>query len=100
MQNILVTGGAGFIGTNLIKRLKADWPEAKIVSLDNYFTGKRENHIPGVKYIAGNTMNSHSLLADYSFDTVFILVSTVESINLLKIFTWQLILLWEVHQEF
>lgn len=71
MKNILVTGGAGFIGTNLIKRLKADWPEAKIVSLDNYFTGKRENHIPGVKYIAGNTMNSHSLLANYSFDTVF-----------------------------
>ena len=38
----LVTGGAGFIGTNLIKRLLKDGHE--VVSVDNYSTGKRENH--------------------------------------------------------
>ena len=50
-SNILVTGGAGFVGSNLIKSLKKKYPEAKIVSVDNYFTGKRENHIEGVEYI-------------------------------------------------
>ena len=37
----LVTGGAGFVGTNLIKRLLKDG--YKVVSLDNYHTGKKEN---------------------------------------------------------
>ena len=38
MMKILVTGGAGFVGTNLIKRLLDDGH--KVVSLDNYWTGK------------------------------------------------------------
>ncbi len=40
-MNIMVTGGAGFIGTNLIKRLLKDGHN--VVSLDNYSTGKKEN---------------------------------------------------------
>ena len=44
----LVTGGAGFIGTNLIKRLLKDGHE--VVSVDNYSTGKRENHQEGCQY--------------------------------------------------
>ena len=44
----LVTGGAGFIGTNLIKRLLKDGHE--VVSLDNYSTGFKENEIDGCKY--------------------------------------------------
>jgi len=40
-MNIMVTGGAGFVGTNLIKRLLKDGH--KVVSLDNYSTGKKEN---------------------------------------------------------
>ena len=71
MNKILVTGGAGFVGTNLIKRLKIHYPDARIVSLDSYLTGKASNHIPGVKYIHGDTMNSHVILADEVFDTVF-----------------------------
>lgn len=51
---ILVTGGAGFIGSNLIERLVKD-PANKVISLDNYFTGSRENHIPGATYIEGHT---------------------------------------------
>ncbi len=71
MKNILVTGGAGFVGTNLIKRLKLDYPEARIVSLDCYLTGSMKNHIPGVRYIKGDTMNSHTILKNENFDTVF-----------------------------
>ena len=44
----LVTGGAGFIGTNLVKRLLKDGHE--VVSIDNYSTGKKENHQEGCRY--------------------------------------------------
>lgn len=50
---ILVTGGAGFIGSHLCERLVADGH--KVISLDNYFTGSRENHVPGVDYREGHT---------------------------------------------
>ena len=48
-MNIMVTGGAGFIGTNLIKRLLKDGHN--VVSLDNYSTGKEENHQKGCNYV-------------------------------------------------
>ena len=51
---ILVTGGAGFIGSHLIERLVQD-KNNKIVSLDNYFSGTEKNHIEGAKYIKGET---------------------------------------------
>ena len=44
----LVTGGAGFVGTNLIKRLIKDGHE--VISVDNYSTGKRENEQKGCQY--------------------------------------------------
>ena len=47
-MNILVTGGAGFIGTNLIKRLLKDGHN--VVSLDNYSTGTEDNHQEGCEY--------------------------------------------------
>ncbi|MHB1769614.1 MAG: NAD-dependent epimerase/dehydratase family protein [Minisyncoccota bacterium] len=50
---ILVTGGAGFIGSHLCARLAKDGH--KVISLDNYFTGSRENHVPGVEYREGHT---------------------------------------------
>ena len=50
---ILVTGGAGFIGSHLCARLVKDGHH--VISLDNYFTGSRENHIPGVEYREGHT---------------------------------------------
>ncbi len=50
---ILVTGGAGFIGSHLCERLVKDGH--KVISLDNYFTGSRDNHVPGVDYREGHT---------------------------------------------
>lgn len=69
-KTILVTGGAGFIGSNLIEKLKQTYPKCTIFSLDNYFTGKEENHIPGVTYIKGHTKDIESLVA-VSPDIVF-----------------------------
>jgi UDP-glucose 4-epimerase len=68
MKNILVvTGGAGFIGSNLIESL-LKFKKFKIVSLDNYSTGKILNHIknPRVKYIEGDTKNIKALLKNYA----------------------------------
>ena len=47
-MKVLVTGGVGFIGTNLIKELLKD--ENELVSIDNYSTGLKENEIDGCKY--------------------------------------------------
>jgi len=55
----LVTGGAGFIGTNLIKRLLKDGHE--VVSVDNYSTGKKENHQEGCQYHDFDLSSSHTL---------------------------------------
>ena len=48
-MNVLVTGGAGFIGTNLIKKLLENGHS--ITSIDNYSTGLKENEQPGVTYV-------------------------------------------------
>jgi|TARA_R110000744_G_scaffold108131_2_gene204854 UDP-glucose 4-epimerase len=47
-MNIIVTGGAGFIGTNLCKELIK--LGHKVTSIDNYSTGKEQNHIEGIRY--------------------------------------------------
>jgi len=53
-MKVLVTGGAGFVGTNLIKKLLKDGH--RVISLDNYSTGKEENHIEddNVVYVKGD----------------------------------------------
>ncbi len=52
-QTIVVTGGAGFIGSHLCERLAA--LGHRVISLDNYFTGVRDNHVAGVDYREGHT---------------------------------------------
>ena len=54
-MKILVTGGAGFVGTNLCKRLVEEGH--KVVSIDNYNTGLKSNHQRGVKYITADLRN-------------------------------------------
>lgn len=56
----LVTGGAGFIGTNIVKQLLADGHE--VVVLDNYIGGRKDERIQqGVKYIEGDIRNIKDL---------------------------------------
>jgi len=67
MKNtIIVTGGAGFIGSNLIEEL-VGLSNYKIVSLDNYSSGKKINHVKDlrVKYLKGSTENISNILDRY-----------------------------------
>ena len=64
----LVTGGAGFIGTNLIKLLIKN--NIDVVSIDNYFTGFEYNHIPGATYLNEDILNITDHW-DTKFDVVF-----------------------------
>jgi UDP-glucose 4-epimerase len=63
---IIVTGGAGFIGSNLIKYLIKK-TNLKIISIDNYSTGSKGNHInhKNVKYIKGENNNISKILKSY-----------------------------------
>ena len=68
MRDILVvTGGAGFIGSNLISQL-LKFKKFKIISIDNYSSGLTKNHIKNkrVKYLRGNTKNIEILLKSYT----------------------------------
>jgi UDP-glucose 4-epimerase len=75
MKNIIViTGGAGFVGSNLISEL-LKFKKFKIISIDNYSSGLSKNHIKNkrVKYLKGNTKNIEILLKSYigKIHTVF-----------------------------
>jgi len=52
-KTVVVTGGAGFIGSHLCERLVEEGH--RVISLDNYFTGSKENHVVGVEYKEGDT---------------------------------------------
>ena len=61
MKKILVTGGAGFIGSHLIEELSKD-KNNQITSLDNYSSGSEKNQIQGVKYVHGDTKDIVTLI--------------------------------------
>ncbi len=63
---IVITGGAGFVGSNLIEHLNKK-TSLNIISIDNYSTGKKNNHILSKKnkYIKGDIQNISKLLKSY-----------------------------------
>lgn len=68
-MNILVTGGTGFIGSNLVKKLKQE--NNNIIVIDNYSAGKYENEIPGVVYINEHTKNINKIELPFNPEIVF-----------------------------
>ena len=62
-KKIIVTGGCGFVGTNLISLL-LEKTKFEIISLDNYSSGTKKNHLKNsrIKYLKGNTVNISQLI--------------------------------------
>ena len=67
-MKVLVTGGAGFIGSHLCEKLASD--ENEVISLDNYSTGSKKNHIDEVVYIKGDTTKIDKLI-NFSPDIIY-----------------------------
>jgi UDP-glucose 4-epimerase len=70
MKKAIVTGGAGFVGSNLIKTLLQRGVD--VISIDNYLSGSFKNHYPDARYITGCASNISSFLLDVqNIDIVF-----------------------------
>ena len=68
-KKILITGGAGFVGSNLAKTLHNNGNTVYV--LDNYFTGSKNNHVEGVDYKRGETSKIFFLYKNTPLDYVF-----------------------------
>jgi UDP-glucose 4-epimerase len=62
-RTIVVTGGAGHVGSHIIELLVAD-RHNRVISLDNYSNGRRENHITGAEYREGHTKHIERLVPE------------------------------------
>ena len=71
-KHIVVTGGAGFVGSNLINLLLKK-TKFKIISIDNYSSGFKKNHIKSkrINYIKGDTKNIFALLKNKEICSIF-----------------------------
>lgn len=67
-KNILITGGAGFVGSALVKRLK---DQNNIFVIDNYFTGSKKNHYSGVKYVKAETKDIFKIFKNNKLNYIF-----------------------------
>ena len=75
MKNILITGGAGFVGSSLIELLVTKKNISKIISIDNYYSGSTKNHVKSKKvhYIKSDTrrINDIKYLKKINIDLVY-----------------------------
>ena len=72
-DKIVITGGAGFVGTNLINLLLKK-TKYKIISIDNYSSGRRKNHIKNkrISYMKDDTRNISQILRNpQSVNSIF-----------------------------
>lgn len=68
-KKVVVTGGAGFVGSRLCERLVRDG--YRVISLDNYFSGDREHKIAGVEYREGHTKHIETLIPETDISLVY-----------------------------
>lgn len=71
-MQVLVTGGAGFVGGHLVRGLLRHYPGVRIVSVDNYFTGTEANHVDDdrVTYLHDSTVNIAKVWANHGFGAI------------------------------
>ena len=101
---IVVTGGSGFVGSNLIELLIKK-TKFKIISLDDYSTGVRKNHIKSkrVKYLKGSTLDINKILLKYKKKKLFqffILENFLEFFKVLRNFMNVMILIQSAVKKF
>lgn len=80
-MKILVTGGAGFVGANLLRALRKNEKSYELYSLDNYISGKVDREIEGCTYFNANCKDIGKIFDNVNFDIIFHLgeYSRVES---------------------
>src|SRR5437868_15060042 len=81
-KNILITGGAGFIGSNLVLTLQEQMPDARLTVIDDFRSGDFKN-LAGYKgdFVAQNlaTLDWNEQFADEKFDAIFHLASITDT---------------------
>ena len=68
-KRVLITGGAGFVGSHLAEKLVMVCSE--VISLDNYISGRTQNHLEGVTYVDGDVNDIVDIFGLKEFDFIF-----------------------------
>src|SRR5436189_3416407 len=82
--NLVVTGGAGFVGSNLTLALQDKFPDARLTVIDDFRSGNFKNLI-GYRgdFVAQNlaTLDWHARFGEEKFDAIFHLASITDTTN-------------------